>query len=88
MKGDYEEFHTLRRRKNKAKQTQSRLAPRPALGVEKTKPISKQVKWRYVSYSNGLRRFIWLGAAKKQTQFKAKQSQFAGLWPEILSTKL
>jgi hypothetical protein len=26
-------------RKNKANQTQTRLAPRPALGVEKTKPI-------------------------------------------------
>ncbi len=27
---------------NKPNQTQSRLAPRPALGVEKTKPISNE----------------------------------------------
>ena len=40
----YENLHGFGWRKNKAKQTQFRLAPRPALGVdekqvEKTKPI-------------------------------------------------
>jgi len=32
MKGDYEEFHALRRRKNKAKQSQFQLAPCTAEG--------------------------------------------------------
>ena len=41
IKGDYEEFHALRRRENKAKQSQSVLAPRPALGVEK--PIAGNI---------------------------------------------
>jgi len=42
MKGDYEEFHALRRRKNKPNSKPNKanpcLAPRPALGVEKPKP--------------------------------------------------
>jgi len=56
-KGYYEEFHALGRRKNKAnskpnkaKQSQSRLAPRFIWGLktrfEKTNPILKWVNWR------------------------------------------
>jgi hypothetical protein len=26
---------------------------------------------------------MWFEMAKKQTQFKTKQSQYTGLWPEI-----
>jgi len=34
LKGDYEEFYALRRQKNKAKQTQSYLAPRIFWGLK------------------------------------------------------
>jgi len=34
MKGDYEEFHALRQRKNKAKQSQYYLAPRIFWGLK------------------------------------------------------
>jgi hypothetical protein len=37
--GDFGGFERFWATKNKAKQNQSRLAPRPVLGVEKTKPI-------------------------------------------------
>ena len=36
----YGDYDGPRLRKNKANQSQSQLAPRPALGVEKSKPIS------------------------------------------------
>jgi hypothetical protein len=49
-KGCYEEFHALETAKKqtqvKAKQSQSVLAPRPALGVEKTKPIYERPESR------------------------------------------
>jgi len=45
MKGYYEDFQPFRLRENKPNskpiQSQSRLAPRPALGVEKTNPICR-----------------------------------------------
>jgi len=34
--GDFDDFWWFETVKNKANQTQSKLAPRPALGVEKT----------------------------------------------------
>jgi len=55
MKGDYEEFHALGRRKNKANQTQFRLAPRPALGVEN--PIWKnKANFCWHEFKQGLNR--------------------------------
>jgi len=71
MKGDYEEFHALGRRKNKANQTQFRLAPRPALGVEnpiwKNKAnlcrheLAQSLNWKEVMA-------IWRPAGHKKTK--------------------
>jgi hypothetical protein len=38
------DFGSLDQRKNKPNQSQSQLAPRPALGVEKTNPIMGWLK--------------------------------------------
>ena len=50
---------------------------------EKTKPISKGSKWCNFNTYNRIWGFERTMTAKKQSQFKAKQSQSAGLWAEI-----
>jgi len=113
MKGDYEELHALKRRKNKPN---SKPISRCRIGrgldsrlrgndkqqisvlirvnpVEMECYLKKQSQCQYRQYSINLvmvrfygdnSRFLRFWAAKN----KAKQSQYAGLRPEILSTKL
>jgi hypothetical protein len=74
--------------KNKANQTQCRLAPRFILGVaenpvwKKQSQLPGQAYWRKISYSNGLQKCIRFVAAQKQSQ----SNPIAELCPEIRST--
>jgi len=72
----------------KAKQSQYYLAPRFIWGLktqfEKTKPIFEGTKWLIFYNDKGLWRFKGAGAAKKQSQFKAKQSQLPNFGDFVL----
>jgi len=94
MKGDYEEFHALSRRKNKAKQSQFISVQCSAFGGqrqdEKKGDLKKQTQ--FATALIGATSFVKGDYDNKPAcgdeKNKAKQSQYAGLWPEILSTKL
>jgi hypothetical protein len=86
MKGDYEDFHGFGRRENKANsnpiQSQFRLAPRPALGVEKELEKPKPAFGRKSEARSSkpvLSAVEWIrkelkGDLKKQTQFANGQN--------------